>query len=175
MQWRLECKISGSGSDFEGTFEAAIERAIALCAPDFRHVVWLLPANIRMAEVTHERCYWITCRLSGDEIKSLMRRNKKTISGLAFTMGITQKRVREVRERGIEDKNGVRDWLEFITGEDPGPLPERYRIRSRNESFDCPQCGCPLGPGDSAYEYACSAYCSVACCRKSLRPASVQA
>ena len=54
-----------------------------------------------------------------------MRRNKKTIGGLAFAMGITQKRVREVREKGIEERKGVRNWLEFLSGEDPGPLPER--------------------------------------------------
>ena len=159
MKWRLECKLSGSGEDFSGTFEEAIAKAISLTPVDFRGVIWMLPSNVRMAEVTHERCYWITSKLSGEEIKTLMRRHKKTISGLAFTMGITQKRVREVREKGINDRNGVRDWLESLTGDDPGPLPERYRIRSRDEAFDCPQCGCPLGRGDLAYEFACSAYC----------------
>ncbi len=101
-----------------------------------------------------------------------MRRHGKNIAGLAFTMNVTQKRVRQVRERGLDDKNGVRDWLEFITGEDPGPLPQRYRIRRQNEAFDCPECGVPLGCGDYAYDYACSAYCSVKCCRDSISVAA---
>lgn len=169
MEWRLECKVSGAGEEFSGTLQEAIAKAIGLTPAGFRGVIWMLPSNIRMAEVTHERCYWMTSKLTGAEIKSLMRRNRKTIGGLAFAMGITQRRVREARERGIHDRNGVRDWLEFLTGEDPGPLPERYRIRGRDEAFDCPVCGCPLGRGDSAYEYACSAFCSVECCRRSMR------
>ncbi len=44
-----------------------------------------------------------------------MRRHTKTIVALAFAMGITQKRVRRVRETGLDDRNAVRDWLEAIS------------------------------------------------------------
>jgi hypothetical protein len=58
--------------------------------------------------------------LSGKEICTLMRKHQKTIGGLAYLMGITQTRVRQVRAKGLDDKNSVRDWVEFITGKDPG-------------------------------------------------------
>lgn len=105
--------------------------------------------------------------LSGKEVVSLMRRHQKTIAGLSFAMNITQQRIRQVRVKGLADRNAVRDWLQFITGEDPGPLPERYRISRRDEEADCGYCGCPLFVGDQAYEYGLAVYCSLECCRKS--------
>ena len=68
-------------------------------------------------------------RLDGKQVVSLMRKHKKTIRGLSFAMGITQKRIRQVREKGLTDHLAIRDWLQAITGEDPGPIPERYRGR----------------------------------------------
>jgi hypothetical protein len=95
-----------------------------------------------------------------------MRRHKTTIADLSFLMGITQKRIREVRSRGLEDPNAIRDWIEAITGEDVGPLPERYRIRRYTEEADCNYCGCPFYVGDTAYEYCQAVYCSITCSRE---------
>jgi hypothetical protein len=52
--------------------------------------------------------------LTSKEIKSLMRRHKVTIKELSLRMAITQKRVREVREKGINGYWWVRDWVEGI-------------------------------------------------------------
>jgi len=48
-----------------------------------------------------------------------MRANHKTIDGLSGTMGVTKKRVREVRANGVCGRGYVMDWMEAITG-DPG-------------------------------------------------------
>lgn len=58
--------------------------------------------------------------MTGTQIKSLMRKNHITIRDLASRMQITMKRVRIVRERGITNGNVIRDWVEAITGTDPG-------------------------------------------------------
>ena len=62
--------------------------------------------------------------ITGKEIKHLMRRNKITIRGLARRTGITQKRIRQIRngEREITSLACARDWIEGITGADPGEL-----------------------------------------------------
>ncbi|WP_432263071.1 hypothetical protein [Cupriavidus sp. TMH.W2] len=56
-----------------------------------------------------------TMRLSGKMITALMRLNGKTIESLARAMGITQKRVREVRERGVAGEGYVLDWVEALS------------------------------------------------------------
>jgi hypothetical protein len=53
-------------------------------------------------------------RLTGDKVTSLMRLNGKTISTLAQAMGITQTRVREVRDRGVQGEGYVLDWVEAL-------------------------------------------------------------
>jgi hypothetical protein len=53
-------------------------------------------------------------RLTGGEVRSLMRRHGKTIRGLSLAMRITQARVREVRLRGVTGEAFVRDWLEAV-------------------------------------------------------------
>ena len=58
--------------------------------------------------------------MSGTEIKRMMRAHGMTIRELSRVMDITIKRIRFVRENGIADKNIVRDWIEGITGADPG-------------------------------------------------------
>lgn len=63
-----------------------------------------------------------TAPMSGKQIQSLMRRHQVTIRELSKRMQITQKRIREVRERGLTDPNIVRDWVQGITGSDPGPI-----------------------------------------------------
>jgi hypothetical protein len=53
--------------------------------------------------------------LSGEEIRSLMRAYRVTIRQLSKEMDITRKRVREVRQEGVEGYAFVRDWLEAIS------------------------------------------------------------
>jgi hypothetical protein len=168
MKWRIEDKHSGAGREVAGVFDQAVREAQRECTTDSsRWVVWLLPGNVRVAEVTIRGCLWTKSELSGSEVVSLMRRHGKTIQALAFRMGVTQKRVREVRGRGLHDPYAVRGWIQAITDEDIGPLPERYTIRRKAEELDCYDCGCPLDVGDFAYEYTGSIFCSVECCRKS--------
>ena len=63
--------------------------------------------------------------MSGDEIRSLMRRSHVTIRELAKRIGITMKRIRDVRATGLGDANAIRDWVEAITGKDPGHVQAR--------------------------------------------------
>ncbi len=105
--------------------------------------------------------------LSGPEIVSLMRKHRVTIEALAFRLGTTRKRVRKIRQAGLSDALGVRDWLQAITGEDPGPIPKPYRISSLADPSECGFCGCPVFVGDQAFEYVGEVFCSTTCCRKS--------
>lgn len=52
--------------------------------------------------------------LSGPEIRTLFTKYKHTIADFATKYGFTQKHVREVFERGLDDRNAVRDWLEAM-------------------------------------------------------------
>lgn len=60
--------------------------------------------------------------LDGRRVASLMRFNRVTIAMLAKRTGVTQKRIREVRESGLDSKAAARDWVQAITGTDPGPF-----------------------------------------------------
>lgn len=60
--------------------------------------------------------------MTGTTLIRLMRVNSVTIRELAKRLGTTQKRVRTIRETGIQNPNVVRDWLQAITGKDPGPV-----------------------------------------------------
>ncbi|MBX3439814.1 MAG: hypothetical protein KF861_20155 [Planctomycetaceae bacterium] len=105
--------------------------------------------------------------MTGKEVVTLMRKHKQTIASLAFRLGTSQKRVREVRTHGLHDPLAVRDWIEAITDTDPGPIPERYRVNGRQEETECGFCGAPLFHGDDAYEYVNEIFCSISCCRNS--------
>ena len=105
--------------------------------------------------------------LPGKEIVKLMRKHKMTISQLAFRLGTSRKRVRQVRDSGLVDPLAIRDWIQAITGIDVGPIPKKYQVHNRQEEGDCCFCGYPLYIGDTAYEYVGSIFCSIACCRKS--------
>lgn len=60
--------------------------------------------------------------MDGREVKRLMRVHHVTIRELRERMGITMKRIRHVRERGLTDRNVIRDWVQGITGTDPGEV-----------------------------------------------------
>lgn len=55
--------------------------------------------------------------ITGVSIVKLMRKHGKTIRGLAASMGISQKRVRHVREHGVDGVGFVQDWMESMTGD----------------------------------------------------------
>lgn len=59
--------------------------------------------------------------ITGREIVSLMRKHGVTIRELSRRMQVTQKRIRQVRETGLDHPDFARDWIEQITGTDPGP------------------------------------------------------
>ena len=60
--------------------------------------------------------------ITGKEITRLMRQHRMTIRELCNRMGITMKRIREVRDAGLSDRLAIRDWVQGITGTDPGQL-----------------------------------------------------
>lgn len=55
--------------------------------------------------------------ITGPSVVRLMRKHSKTIRGLAAAMNTKQKRVREVRARGIDGVAFVQDWMQAITGD----------------------------------------------------------
>jgi hypothetical protein len=59
---------------------------------------------------------------TGKHICTLMRRHRLTIAALAQRMGISQTRVRQVRAQGLTCPHYLRDWIEAVTGSDPGAL-----------------------------------------------------
>jgi transcriptional regulator with XRE-family HTH domain len=64
--------------------------------------------------------------MEGKEVKRLMRKNRVTIRELSQRMGITMKRIRQIRNGvGLEGRELMRDWVEGITGTDPGQLLRR--------------------------------------------------
>ena len=75
-------------------------------------------------------------RLSGRDLRTLMRRHRVTIRALAQRMNIHMTRVRYRRLHGIDDWNVLRDWVEAITGADPGavphPVPHGTRVETRS-------------------------------------------
>ena len=105
--------------------------------------------------------------LTGSKLVDLMRDHNLTIAELAFRLGSTQKRVRQIRETGLHDPNVIRDWIEAVKGQDPGRLPERYHINGIADETECGFCGCPLVYGDDAWDYVGEIFCSVSCCQKS--------
>lgn len=55
--------------------------------------------------------------LTGSTVARLMRANGQTIASVASAMGIAQRRVREVRAKGVHGVHIVWDWSEAITGD----------------------------------------------------------
>jgi hypothetical protein len=60
--------------------------------------------------------------LSAAAVRRIMRQHRVTIRKLASALHITQKRVREVRCRGVCGPMYVWDWIEAITGEREGAV-----------------------------------------------------
>lgn len=104
--------------------------------------------------------------LSGRELATLMRRNRVTIKMLAARIGTTQKRVRQVRVSGFTDPLSIRDWIQAITGDDPGQVLIRFRVDKRSEDFKCANCGRFLNYGEDVYRFGPGIYCSKHCCRE---------
>ena len=64
--------------------------------------------------------------LPGDKVKLLLAVHNCSIPELKARTGFTMKRIREVVETGIRDRNAARDWIQEITGTDPGENWSRY-------------------------------------------------
>jgi hypothetical protein len=61
--------------------------------------------------------------LSGRDLCWLMRQHRVTIRMLARCLDLPMTRVRYRRRQGIEEWHILRDWVEAITGVDPGAVP----------------------------------------------------
>jgi hypothetical protein len=61
--------------------------------------------------------------LNGRDLRTLMRRHRVTIRMLAQRMDIPMTRIRLCRTHGLTDWNIIRDWVEAMTGVDPGAVP----------------------------------------------------
>ena len=105
--------------------------------------------------------------MTGPQIITIMRKHHVTIAELANRTGITQKRIRQIRERGLQDPLTIRDWIQAITGKDPGPIPTPVSISRNTEKAECDFCGYPFIVGNEAWSYIDEVFCSLNCCRKS--------
>jgi hypothetical protein len=168
MRWHIECKYSGKGETVSCSFAEAVRLAWAQCQTDKScFVIWAEPSHIRVGELTLRGLRWLKSSLSSSDVKSLMRKHKWTIGSLAFRLGLSKTRVRQVRDRGLNDPLAVRDWIQALTGDDVGPIPEKYWMRHHTQEASCAQCGYPMDVGDYAYMYLNEVFCSIACCRLS--------
>jgi hypothetical protein len=70
--------------------------------------------------------------LSGKAVCQVMRQHKVTIAGLNARTGITMKRIQVVREAGLTDHYAIRDWLQSITGTDPGAALDHPAVEMLN-------------------------------------------
>jgi hypothetical protein len=69
--------------------------------------------------------------LTGRDLCRLMRRHHVSIRSLSARMQIPMVRIRWRRQHGIEDRHVARDWLEAITGQDPGRLAFPFTLEDR--------------------------------------------
>lgn len=60
--------------------------------------------------------------MSGTMIRILMRKHSVTIRELASRVQYPMTTVRRVRRSGLASRLAARDWVQAITGVDPGPL-----------------------------------------------------
>ena len=78
--------------------------------------------------------------LAGPEVRYLFTKHGQTIAAFAKRWGFTQKHVREVFDRGLDNPHAVRDWLEaMLTPAEQAATPEAeqrtYRARSHLALF----------------------------------------
>lgn len=71
--------------------------------------------------------------LRGPDLRWLMRIHQCPIRALAARLAIPMTRIRAVRSTGLTCPYSARDWLEAITGTDPGPLDQPWRRESDHE------------------------------------------
>lgn len=60
--------------------------------------------------------------ITGRDLCRLMRQNNVTMRELKRRMGISLTRIRRARDAGVFGVNVARDWVEAITGKDPGAI-----------------------------------------------------
>jgi len=61
-------------------------------------------------------------RLQGNHMETLMRCYRMGIRELAQRLDVPMRRVRQVRAEGVQGEAYVRDWIQGVTGLDPGPV-----------------------------------------------------
>jgi hypothetical protein len=71
--------------------------------------------------------------LTGPALRRLMRQQHVTIRQLSARMQITLKRIRLCQREGIQDACVARDWIEAITGHDPGRIVQTYDVLTRRK------------------------------------------
>lgn len=76
---------------------------------DARFSVLALPKTASELQASH-----CPAQLSGAEVRRLLRQNGWKIADFAERWGFTQKHVREVLDRGLDNRNAVRDWIEAL-------------------------------------------------------------
>jgi antirestriction protein ArdC len=91
---------------------------------DARFSVVALPETAAELQASH-----CPAQLSGAEVRRLLRQNGWKIGDFAERWGFTQKHVREVLDRGLDNRNAVRDWIEAALtqpneGQRPGESPK---------------------------------------------------
>lgn len=60
--------------------------------------------------------------MTSGQVRGLMLRHHKTVKAVASKMKVPEDRVREARARGVAGAAVIRDWVQGITGKDPGRL-----------------------------------------------------
>lgn len=113
---------------------------------------------------TKDSQLWLATSLSGKELITVMRKNRVTIRELSERMSIPMKTIRARRETGIDDPHVLRDWIQAITGRDPGPQP---RVFKSDEDLACGFCSYQIAIGETHFLLAHDAFCSLTCCRLS--------
>ena len=81
---------------------------------------------------SQQKYNWSQHDMTGKQVASLMRKNKVTIKELAKRMGITMKRIRQIRNTGDDvalRTHAACDWIEHITGELPKAAHAAYMAR----------------------------------------------
>lgn len=86
----------------------------------FPQVPWLFAVRPRVAAA-------VKLALSGPDLCRLMRAHGVTIRELARRTGFTMKRIREVRQRGLQCVSAAVDWKQAVIGEYTAELQAEFR------------------------------------------------